>query len=120
MALLVGCRAASRQSIAGSYYRGDGTGYNINLSLLDDGAYKAEWHGCMGLYGAALGVWIDDGEHVLLFPSVEAGLMQGHLRQLDVVQRGAGAILLPANDRDFYYDHGVSAYSCFQRTEALQ
>ena len=30
-------------SLAGSYYRGDHTGYNIYLDLLASGSYKAEW-----------------------------------------------------------------------------
>jgi len=46
---------SSAKAVAGDYYRGDGTGYNIYLTLKENGKYTAEWHGCLGKYGEASG-----------------------------------------------------------------
>ena len=112
--------AASPDALSGSYYRGDGLGYNIDLDLHADGSYDAEWRGCLGIYGTASGCWSSDGEHIVLNPRIETDKMQGYLRQLDVVRRADHPILLSSNDREVYDKHGVSRYSCFQRTEAVK
>lgn len=40
---------------AGRYYRGDGLGMNIVVSLAPQAGVVATWHGCLGLYGAKEG-----------------------------------------------------------------
>lgn len=128
IALLSGCQNQQRsrtdlatlQPLAGSYYRGDGTGYNIYLDLRPDGAYDAKWKGCLGVYGTARGHWTVEGELVLLSPTKETNKMKGHLKRLDLVKQEGHLILLPSDDRDFYDKHGASRYSCFQRTESLK
>jgi hypothetical protein len=39
-------------AVAGSYYCGDGLGYNISLALETNGNYSAEWDGCLDKYPA--------------------------------------------------------------------
>src|SRR5687767_6567197 len=55
IALVTGCQsqqaridAGARRPFAGTYYRGNGTGYNINFDLRPDGSYDAKWLGCGG------------------------------------------------------------------------
>ena len=126
-ALLTGCQRQQTRTdlavlrpLAGSYYRGDGTGYNINLDLKGDGSYDANWRGCLGVYGTARGKWTVDGEHIVLSPTKETDMMKGHLKTLDMAKHEGRLILLPTDDREFYDKHGASRYSCFQRTEALK
>jgi hypothetical protein len=73
------------QPYAGTYYRGDGLGYNIFLDLKSNGTYSSKWRGCEGLYGTAQGQWASNGKQILLKPSKETDMMKGHLRTLDVV-----------------------------------
>ena len=126
--LICGCQSsrqnpsdgAALEPFVGSYYRGDGLGYNILLDLSHDGSYGAEWHGCLGLYGTARGSWSVSGEQILLSPSKEKDMLEGHLRQLDVVKHGDQWILVQSDDREFYDAHGLSAYSCFQNRDASE
>jgi hypothetical protein len=127
VALLTGCQSqqahtdlAALRPFAGSYYRGDGTGYNINLDLRPDGSYDARWRGCLGVYGTARGQWSVDGERIVLSPKKETEMMTGHLKRLDLARHDGRLILLPSDDREFYDKHGASRYSCFQRTEAIK
>lgn len=110
------------EALAGEYYRGDGTGFNITLHLKPDGKYEAEWHGCLGKYGEASGTWSRNGSRVTFTASEEKDMMKGHLRSLDVAEFGGDWILVPTDERDreFYDRYGVSRYSCFQRTEKLR
>jgi hypothetical protein len=104
-------------AVAGSYYCGDGTGYNVTLTLKKDGSYSAEWHGCLGKYGDASGSWKLSDKRIVLTPKKEAGMMQGHLRTLDVLKYKGSWIFVRADDKDFYDKHGVSRYSCFQKRD---
>ena len=106
--------------LAGSYYRGDGKGYNINLDLRPDGSYGAKWRGRFGVYGTARGSWSLDGEQIVLSPTKETDMMRGHLKRLDLARHEGSLILLPSDDREFYDMHGVSRSLCFKRTEALK
>jgi hypothetical protein len=53
----------------------------------------------------------------VLTPKKEAGMMQGHLRTLDVLKYKGSWIFVRADDKDFYDKHGVSRYSCFQKRD---
>ena len=82
--LFVGCggrpvstQSSSAATLAGSYYRGDHTGYNIYLDLLANGSYTAKWRGCLGEYGTARGTWATTGGKVVLSPSEETDMMKG-------------------------------------------
>ena len=105
------------KAVAGNYYRGDGTGYNIYLTLKADGKYTAEWHGCLGKYGEASGLWTLKDKKIAFKPSNEQGMIKGHLKTLDILQFRGKWIFVPSDDRDFYDKYGVSRYSCFQIEE---
>jgi len=102
-------------AVAGSYYRGDGTGYNIYLTLGADGKYTAEWYGCGGKYGDASGQWTVTDKQVTLHPSAETGAMKDHLKTLNILKFKNHWIFVPADDHKFYDEWGVSSYACFQR-----
>jgi hypothetical protein len=104
-------------AVTGSYYCGDGTGYNVTLTLRVDGGYSAQWDGCLGKYGDASGHWKLSDKRIELTPKNETGMMKGHLKTLDVLKYKDGWIFVRADDRDFYDKYGVSRYSCFQKTD---
>src|SRR5262245_11620064 len=103
------------KAVAGSYYRGNGTAYNIYLTLNADGRYTAEWHGCLGKYGEASGQWTLKNKQITFKPSKEQDMMKGHLKSLDVLKFKGEWIFVPTDDRNFYDKWGVSRYSCFQK-----
>jgi len=105
------------KAVAGSYYCGDGLGYNVTLALKEDGTYSAEWHGCLGKYGEASGSWKLSDKRIVLTPQQEKDMMKGHLKTLDVLEYKGGWIFVRADGRDFYDKHGVSRYSCFQKRD---
>lgn len=105
------------KAVAGSYYCGDGTGYNVTLTLKGDGSYSGEWHGCLGKYGDAAGSWKLSDKRIILTPKKETDMMQGHLKTLDVLKYKGGWIFVRSDDRDFYDKYGVSRYSCFQKRD---
>jgi hypothetical protein len=105
------------KAVAGNYYRGDGTGYNIYLTLLKNGTYTAQWRGCLGEYGTASGTWAVTEKRIVLKPVKEKDMMKGHLKVLDVLRYKGQWIFVPSDDRDFYDKYGVSRYSCFQKQE---
>jgi hypothetical protein len=113
---------SSAKVIAGTYYRGDGLGYNISLTLSEDGKYTAEWHGCVGKYGEASGKWGLNDKQITLTPSKEEGMMKGHLQTLDVMKFRGDWILVPTakGEREFYDKWGVERSSCFQKREKIK
>jgi len=114
-------RPADAKTLAGRYYRGDGKGYNVHLTLEAEGTYTAEWHGCLGTYGKAAGDWKLLGTQLAFTPSKETDMMRSHLRGLDVLKFRGHWIFLSTNksDREFYDKWGVSTYSCFQNTNSI-
>jgi hypothetical protein len=107
----------SAKAVSGAYYRGDGLGYNVSLTLRKNGKYTAEWRGCLGKYGEASGTWRLNDKRITLSPSKEDGLMKGHLKSLDVLKFNGDWILVSTEqrDREFYDKWGVSRFSCFQK-----
>ncbi len=108
---------ADAKMLAGSYYCGDGTGYNLTLNLKDDGTYTAEWRGCLGKYGEASGAWKLADKRIELTPAEEKEMMKGHLRSLDILKYKGAWIFVNSAKRDFYDQYGVSRYSAFQKQE---
>src|SRR2546423_9879807 len=108
---------ANAKAVAGTYYRGDGAGYNIYLTLKENGKYTAEWHGCLGKNGEASGQWTLADKRITFNPSREEDMMKGHLKKLDVLKFRGQWIFVPSDDRQFYDKYGVSRYSCYQMTE---
>jgi hypothetical protein len=116
VAVLTGCsRQATLSSLAGSYYRGDGTGYNVNINLAANGTYKAVWHGCLGVYGTASGNWSVDGARIVLSPSSETDMLKGHLRELHIVKHNGQIVFVPDLHDDYYQKHGPDRYSAFHK-----
>jgi hypothetical protein len=113
--LFIGCRSQrpGMASLAGHYYRGDGLGYNLYLNLASSGTYKAEWRGCLGVYGTANGIWSLNGEQIVFSPSEETGMMEGHLRELHIVKQDGQAVFVPDLQDDYYQKHGPDRYSAF-------
>lgn len=52
--------------IAGSYYRGDGLGFNQTLDLAESGTFTYEWRGCLGVYDQAQGRVTRNGDEIVL------------------------------------------------------
>lgn len=120
--LLIGCRSNQSSALpsravalAGSYYRGDHTGYNIYLDLLANGRYDAQWHGCLGVYGTARGTWTVIDDRVVLSPSKETDMMKGHLRELHIVQHEGQTVFVPDLHDDYYQKYGPNEYAAFHR-----
>lgn len=109
-------------AVCGRYYRGDGLGYNIYLTLEADGRYAAEWWGCLGKYGEGNGTWRLEGRRIIFSPSHETGAMEGYLRTLEALRFEGDWILVPTRkeDRIFYEKSGVSRFSCFQKRERVR
>lgn len=93
LAVLIACAESSETAVAqsiapasleGSYYWGEGLGYNIALDLRGSGEYRATWDGCLGEYGTAEGRWGLSGRVLHFKPSKETGKMKGHLRSARV------------------------------------
>jgi hypothetical protein len=124
LCLLVGCMntdSVSRQlkprQLTGKWYRGDGTGYNITMTLKRDGTYDAVWAGCLGTYGTAVGSWSATSDSLTLTPKSETGLMEKHLRSLTVIPQKQGFVLVPPDAREGFSKWGAdSGYWSFSRT----
>lgn len=108
---------SNRRHFAGNWYRGDGTGYNVTLTLKKDGTYDAVWVGCLGTYGTAAGSWEATPEQITLTPKSETGMMENHLRSLTVFPEKTGFVLVPPDARDGFPKWGAdSPYWCFSRS----
>lgn len=107
--------AVGKTALSGEYYRGDGLGYNISLSLHPSGTYEAIWTGCLGTYGTARGSWNVEGNRLQLAPSEAEGMMKDHLNSLDVLDSAGELILIPTDDNDFFLKYGPSSFSCFTK-----
>jgi hypothetical protein len=105
------------KAVAGRYYCGDGLGYNVTLILKKDGTYSGEWQGCLGKYGEASGGWTLSDHQIVLTPKKESGMMEGHLKTLDVLKHEEGWIFVRSDHRYFYDKDGVSRNSCFQKAD---
>lgn len=103
----------SAADLAGAYYRGDGKGYNLSLTLNADGTYAARWRGCLGEYGKGHGAWTLRDQEILIHPEDESGMMIGHIRSLVVLWHEGSYILVPKDDDEFFLRWGVSRSSCF-------
>lgn len=108
------------QTLAGLYDQ-DGLTYNVRLELKPNGAYTAQWMGCVGNAGSASGNWSLDGQtkRLVFTPTEETGMMHGQLKTMELIKskRDGQWIFLPDNWRDFYKKYGPE-FSCYQRVKA--
>jgi hypothetical protein len=102
--------------LVGKWYRGDGKGYNVTLTLSRDSSYDAVWTGCLGTYGTARGTWRLDGAKLSFTPTQEKEMMRNHLRTLDVLPEKGGFVLVSAKDRTHFDKWGsATTHWCFKR-----
>jgi hypothetical protein len=107
--------AIPAKRLAGKWYRGDGTGYNVTLTLNRDSSYDAVWTGCLGTYGTARGTWHLDATKLTFTPTEEKDMMRNHLRTLDVLPDKRGFVLVPPKDGMYFKKWGSeSSYWCFK------
>ena len=105
---------SANNALAGSYYRGDGTGFNLNLALQSDGTFTCNWTGCLGAYGASSGKWAVEGDQIITETVTEEGMMEGKpIGNLTIVNDETQLVLVQNSNRDFYDEHGASRFSCF-------
>ena len=66
------------EQIAGTYYLGDGLGFNFTLTLDPRGTFSYTWQGCLGTYAEASGsAFLRNGELVLEPSSKKGEIDQG-------------------------------------------
>ncbi len=123
---LIGCRTeqsgalpSSATSLVGSYYRGDGLGYNLYLDLRADGKYNAQWKGCLGLYGEARGTWTVIDDKVVFTPRKETGMMKDHLKELHIVQHAGQTVFVSDLHDDYYEKYGPDERIAFHRQSKM-
>ena len=107
-----------KHAVLGSFYEGDGLGFNLCLTIGSNGAYSCEWWGCMGLYGASTGRWSIASNRLSLTPSMESGMLKDHpLRALDVLLISNNIAFVDAVNNELFPKQGPSRYSCFSRED---
>ncbi len=99
---LVATAAFSAESeVAGAYRYGDGTQI-IQLALLSNGAYLAQWDlDIAPESGRASGTWELDADEVRLTPKKEEGDLRGHLTILLVRKIEGRSALLRKEDAEY-------------------
>ena len=97
------------------YYRGDGLGENLYLTLLSGGHYTLTWKGCLGWYGAAAGTWRVSEKQLELKPDEEHGMLSEHpIRLLHIRVIDNEIVLIQDQEMDWFKTHGVDRYGCFR------
>ena len=114
-------RPADPKMLAGSYYQGDGLGFNVFLTLDPSNTYTARWYGCLGTYAEASGGWRLADTRIVFTPSMETGAIHSYLESLVVLRYQDQWILVSAdkNDSELYDRMGISRVSCFQGTGSI-
>ena len=110
--------AVTGDDLVGSYYRGDGTGYNVYVRLERSGSYTARWEGCLGTYGTARGAWSLRGSRITFRPTKETDMMKKHLRVLHIVTQNGGFALVPDLSDNYYRKYGADEYAAFHKQAA--
>jgi len=106
--------AGPAAELVGSWWMGDGLGYNLRLRLGADGTFKLRWTGCLGVYGSCEGLWDLEGELVQLRVESWTPDMDHPpgLRRLD----HAGEVrLLNLAQMDWYEEYGPDDFCSFTR-----
>jgi hypothetical protein len=103
--------------LVGEYHLGDGLGYHIKLSLLEDASFACIWSGCQGVYGEATGTWQRKGKVVRLRTDTATGKLKGYLKTADVIEYEGHQMLVLDEDKDFFRKHGASSYCCLHQED---
>jgi hypothetical protein len=107
------------QALAGTYYRGRGLAYNLELALQLNGEYTAKWDSCLYKPGVAAGKWSLSDKQITFTPPMEGEMLRGPIETLTILKFKSEWILVPTDEqsRRFYDQEGVTSFSCFQRTD---
>ena len=109
-----------RSKFAGRYYRGDGLGLNLYLTLNMDGTFTCVWRGCLGEYGTCAGTWKGNGREVKLHTIKKDGMFKDRPPgNLKVGRDGKKIILIPAEEKDLFSKLGPSRVSCYYRVDQV-
>ena len=107
----------NEKQLVGTYYRGDGKGYNLELTLESSRQFHCRWTGCLGLYGTSTGTWRVDDNQIQMSTLTANGMMEDNpIGTLTVSTDMGKTILVQNDDREFFDEHGPSRYSCFHST----
>jgi len=105
------------QMVVGRYHRDERLGYEIMLTLRENGTYSAQWRSSRGRIGSASGDWMLSNERILLRPKRETEKARGRLKTLNVLKYRGEWIFVSTSDKEFYEKHGVSRGACFRRSD---
>jgi hypothetical protein len=85
---------------AGEYYKGDGLGVNISLSIAPKAGYSFQWRGCLGLYDQNYGAVAEkDGRlHLSFMLPNKRSELRGVTEELVPVTWGERKYLVPTNE----------------------
>jgi hypothetical protein len=112
-------REVKAAQLGGTYYVGDGLGYNLRLDLKDAGQFECVWVGCLGVYGKASGSWSvrEDGLRLVL-QTAEGLLKEQPLGRLLVVSFQKHHLLLQESNLDLFRKYGPHTVSYFHQEGA--
>jgi hypothetical protein len=111
--------AIEKSILVGTYYKGDGLGYNLTLTLESEGHYSCTWRGCLGVYGTATGTWAVATNILYLSPTTATSMLKKKpLPPLDILVFEGRYIFVDPSCRDFFLKYGPDRISCFQKDEA--
>ncbi len=107
------------QAVAGSYYKGTGLAYNLNLTLQPSGEYTAAWDSCLYKPGKAAGQWRLSDKRITFTPPMEGEMMRGSIETVEILKLRGEWVLLPIDNQSLkLYDRdGVTPFSCFQKVD---
>ncbi len=105
-------------TLAGSYYQGDGLGFNLHLDLAADGHFTCKWTGCLGEYGSTQGRWGRDGDKILIAEIRSTGMFKDSpLGNMQIVTYDGDPRLLRDEDQEFLKDSEMLLFVSFARTD---
>lgn len=118
-AALVCCVGAPHRpasdTLVGTYFRGDGLGFNQSLDLHPDGTFRCGWSGCLGDYGSASGTWMRAGDRVVMTTlAAEGNFVEQPLGDLDLVLDGRRLGLIEPENRESG-EEGLSRLTRFEK-----
>lgn len=104
----------------GDYYQGDGLGYNLHLTLENDGTFTCQWTGCLGDYGSTSGEWSRSGRHITVNPTDSSGMFKDTpLGNMTILKRDGGRRLIRDADANLLAtDPDMLSFFSFGRVEA--
>ena len=107
-------------SLVGKYYRGDGLGFNLHLTLKRKGTFECTWTGCLGVYGKCSGTWtLKENEIHIQTKTADGMFDRSPLGSFQVTQREGKTIFIDSSDKEFFEKWGPSRYACFHREDQI-